>query len=81
MEEIKDKNLTLFFFRSSLLAKPKKRFPKNSFFDFNKITAFSSNFKKSTQKEVVSEVSAESALEYAAAIIPSKNIIPPKVPR
>jgi hypothetical protein len=46
MEEIKDKNLTLFFFRSSLLAKPKKRFPKNSFFEFNKITAFSSNFKK-----------------------------------
>jgi len=46
MEEIKDKNLTLFFCRSSLLANPKKRFPKNSFFEFNKITAFSSNFKK-----------------------------------
>ena len=31
-------------------------------------------FKKSIQKEVVNDVRAESALEYAAAIIPNKNI-------
>ena len=39
-------------------------------------------FKKSIQNEVVNEVKAESALEYAAAIIPNKKIIdvnPPKL--
>ena len=32
--------------------------------------------RKSTEKEVVNEVKAESALEYAAAINPNKNSIP-----
>ena len=36
--------------------------------------------KKSIEKEVVSEVKAESALEYAAAIIPKIKIIEVKKP-
>ena len=40
-----------------------------------------SKSKKSTQKEVVSDVKALSALLYAAAIRPNRNVIPIPIPR
>ena len=39
---------------------------------------FRSNSRKSIQKEVVRAVSVESALEYAAAVIPRTNTMPAK---
>ena len=44
--------------------------------DNEDVLSFSTIFKKSTEKDVVKEVKAESALEYAAAINPNKNNIP-----